>query len=260
MTEPIPDFDLYGTLGVPRETPPNAVVAAYRGLIRRAHPDVSCEAGSSERSKRLNIARDWLVDPVRRARYDAARPARAAVSDRAPSAARSSRQDIDRQAAAWRTELEVFVAHCRALSRSEVSRLLASARDERPANEIAARMTRLAHGSGRAARIAAASAAATAALAGVQRGRDPRLAELMRMTALGLALADVAVLDADVLLTAWRRAILEPELRERQRRQRRARITRTMRRVLAIAVVGLGAVLVLAGIVVAVAVSFGWAG
>jgi DnaJ-class molecular chaperone len=155
MTEPIPDFDLYGTLGVPRGTPPNAVVAAYRGLIRRAHPDVSSEAGSSERSKQLNIARDWLVDPVRRARYDAARPGPADVRDRARSATPRSRQDVDRQAAAWRAELEVFEAHCRAMSRRELSRLLASARDEGPAKEIAARMARLAQRSGRAARIAA---------------------------------------------------------------------------------------------------------
>jgi hypothetical protein len=260
MTEPIPDFDLYGTLGVPRGTPPNAVVAAYRGLIRRAHPDVSSEPGSSDRSKRLNIARDWLIDPVRRARYNAARPGPADGRDRARSAWQRPRRDVDGQAAAWRVELEVFVAHCRALNRRELSRLLARATAEGPAREVATRAERLADRRGRAARIMHASEAARAALAFETFGRDPRLAELLRLTALGLAVADVAPLDAEVLLTAWRRAILEPELRARQRQQRLARINRTIRRVLGIAAVGPAAGLMLAGVVVAVAVAFGWAG
>jgi hypothetical protein len=254
MTEPLPDFDLYKTLGVPRGTPPNAVVAAYRGLIRRAHPDVSSDPGSAERSKRLNIARDWLTDPGRRARYDAAHPAPASARglDRA---APSRRQPGADEVSAWRADLDVFVARCESLGPFETSRLLAQASAAARAQEVAPRAERLAARRGRAARIMAASAAAEIALG------HPRLAEVLRETALGLAVADLAPLDAEALLTAWRKAILEPELRDRERRQRRARIGRAVRHVLAIGAILLAAGVMVAGLIVGVAiVAFGWVG
>jgi curved DNA-binding protein CbpA len=76
--EPFPRFDLYGELEVSPLASVGAIEAAYRSLVKRHHPDV---AGSpdDERMKRLNLAREWLTDPIRRSRYDASR-ARVTVS------------------------------------------------------------------------------------------------------------------------------------------------------------------------------------
>jgi hypothetical protein len=50
------------------------IEAAWRSLMKRHHPDLGA-ASSTERSIRLNVAHDWLTDPVRRSRYDADRGA-----------------------------------------------------------------------------------------------------------------------------------------------------------------------------------------
>jgi hypothetical protein len=65
----IPPFDLYEELEVSRQATPSVIEAAHRALVKRYHPDVSTSA-DLEKITRLNIARDWLLDPVRRARYD----------------------------------------------------------------------------------------------------------------------------------------------------------------------------------------------
>ena len=66
----IPAFDLYAELEVSERASVETIQAAYRSLQQRNHPDrVGPEAG--DRAVRLNIARDWLTDPERRARYDA---------------------------------------------------------------------------------------------------------------------------------------------------------------------------------------------
>jgi curved DNA-binding protein CbpA len=44
-----------------------AIEAAYRSLVKRHHPDVAASA-DDQRMKRLNLARDWLTDPIRRRR------------------------------------------------------------------------------------------------------------------------------------------------------------------------------------------------
>ena len=74
MPESIPDFDLYAALGVAPGADAETIRAAHRDAVRRAHPDVvlGSEAGDDE-AKRLNVARDWLIDPARRARYDESR-------------------------------------------------------------------------------------------------------------------------------------------------------------------------------------------
>lgn len=70
MADEIPDFDLYAELEVSERASGDTIQAAYRSLQRRNHPDrLGTDAGA--RSARLNIARDWLADPTRRARYDA---------------------------------------------------------------------------------------------------------------------------------------------------------------------------------------------
>ena len=65
----IPQFDLYQELEVSRQATPSVIEAAYRALVKRYHPDVATP-DDLERITRLNVARDWLLDPSRRARYD----------------------------------------------------------------------------------------------------------------------------------------------------------------------------------------------
>ncbi len=73
--DPIPHLDLYAELEVEPGATLEAIEAAYRAQMKRSHPDLA-GPGGLERSKRLNLARSWLTDPGRRARYDASRRAR----------------------------------------------------------------------------------------------------------------------------------------------------------------------------------------
>ena len=59
-------FDPYQVLGVGVDADEVVVQLAYRARIRAVHPDVAGSAGL-EQTKRLNAARDWLLDPNRRA-------------------------------------------------------------------------------------------------------------------------------------------------------------------------------------------------
>jgi restriction system protein len=68
--DPIPAFDLYAELEVSERASVETIQAAYRSLQLRNHPDRK-GAAAGDRSARLNIARDWLTDAERRARYDA---------------------------------------------------------------------------------------------------------------------------------------------------------------------------------------------
>lgn len=65
----IPADDLYATLGVPNDASPEAIEIAWRGLLRRHHPDVAGDDGLAL-AKRINVAHDWLSDPALRRRYD----------------------------------------------------------------------------------------------------------------------------------------------------------------------------------------------
>lgn len=65
----IPADDLYATLGVPDDASPEAIEVAWRGLLRRHHPDVAGDDGLAL-AKRINVAHDWLADPASRQRYD----------------------------------------------------------------------------------------------------------------------------------------------------------------------------------------------
>lgn len=64
--------DLYEELGVPRDATRDDVVIAFRRRAKALHPDARPDdAEAEERFKRLGTAYAVLVDPVRRARYDA---------------------------------------------------------------------------------------------------------------------------------------------------------------------------------------------
>ena len=70
----LPDDDLYARLGVGVDASPEAIEVAWRGLLKRHHPDVAGSgAAALDRAKRINVAHDWLSDPDLRARYDADR-------------------------------------------------------------------------------------------------------------------------------------------------------------------------------------------
>ncbi len=71
----VPDEDLYARLEVAVDASPEAIELAWRALLKRHHPDVVGEdAASLERAKRINVAHDWLGDPMLRAQYDRERP------------------------------------------------------------------------------------------------------------------------------------------------------------------------------------------
>ncbi len=78
---PLPSDDLYARLGVPSDASVEAIEIAWRGLLRRHHPDVAGDEGL-EVAKRINVAHDWLGDPALRARYDRERGLRHAIGPR----------------------------------------------------------------------------------------------------------------------------------------------------------------------------------
>jgi DnaJ domain len=73
-TQPaIPEFDLYATLGVPLDADSRTIEDAWRAGVRSSHPDRAQGEGNldaTERTARLNVAREWLIDPSKRAQYD----------------------------------------------------------------------------------------------------------------------------------------------------------------------------------------------
>jgi hypothetical protein len=81
----LPPDDLYARLGIPRDASPEAIDLAWRGLLRKHHPDVAGPDGL-EIAKRINVAHDWLSDPDLRRRYDRER-APGIRSGRSPRAA-----------------------------------------------------------------------------------------------------------------------------------------------------------------------------
>lgn len=71
--DPIPEFDLYAELNVAPFADADAIERAWRAGVRSVHPDRAGsgdERAATTRTARLNIAREWLMDPTKRARYD----------------------------------------------------------------------------------------------------------------------------------------------------------------------------------------------
>jgi hypothetical protein len=68
-----PAFDPFELLGVDTSADAEVIDRAYKARIRYVHPDIAGPAGLLE-TKRLNQAREWLLDPALRARLPAPRP------------------------------------------------------------------------------------------------------------------------------------------------------------------------------------------
>ncbi len=66
MSEQLPDFDPFELLGLDASADAATVDRAYKARIRHVHPDIAGIAGLDE-TKRLNIAREWLLDAELRA-------------------------------------------------------------------------------------------------------------------------------------------------------------------------------------------------
>lgn len=66
------------------------IVAAYKRLARKYHPDANCGAGDDGRMKRINAAYKILSNPESRAAYDSGRARSRAGRKRSGNAARAS--------------------------------------------------------------------------------------------------------------------------------------------------------------------------
>jgi hypothetical protein len=69
-----PDFDPFELLGVDASADAATIDKAYKARIRFVHPDIAGIAGLDE-TKRLNVAREWLLDPELRAQLPKPTPA-----------------------------------------------------------------------------------------------------------------------------------------------------------------------------------------
>jgi len=83
MTTPDP----YRLLQVHPEADAEIIQVAYRKLAQRYHPDVTRDAEAARRMAELNAARDLLLDPAARARYDRERRGAASPGPAAASSA-----------------------------------------------------------------------------------------------------------------------------------------------------------------------------
>lgn len=79
MTDPAIG-DPYTILGIGRDADDAAIVAAYRDLARRYHPDLAGEA-ATPRMMRINAAFEVLRDPERRAEHRDHTPCRRPAHD-----------------------------------------------------------------------------------------------------------------------------------------------------------------------------------
>lgn len=90
----VPEENPYACLGLLPGSPASEVKRRYRQLAKQYHPDANHEASAEDRLRALNAAYEFLSDPRRKAAYDAAFEARAAVFNpaRRPQPVRSYRR------------------------------------------------------------------------------------------------------------------------------------------------------------------------
>ena len=128
-----PGFDPYEVLDVGPDADEIVIQLAYKARIREAHPDVAGEAGL-ERTKQLNIARDWLLDPERRAMLRAPRQAAPTAPEPEPMRRRGPRvppvdlNDLGRHTG----EIHAFLHSIAALTPDERARVNYSLGDSPP--------------------------------------------------------------------------------------------------------------------------------
>jgi curved DNA-binding protein CbpA len=79
-------FDPYRTLQVDPEADDEVVRAAYRGLARKYHPDVTPGAEAAARMADINAAWELIGDPDSRRRYDRSRQVKTDVDPTAAAA------------------------------------------------------------------------------------------------------------------------------------------------------------------------------
>ena len=79
--------DYYRVLQVDPDAEPAVIVAAYRKLAAKYHPDVNSSPEANTRMQEINAAYGVLGDPAIRAEYDRARGSRWTASSGAPSSA-----------------------------------------------------------------------------------------------------------------------------------------------------------------------------
>jgi DnaJ-class molecular chaperone len=66
----VPSRDLYDVLGVPEDSPTDAVKAVYRQLARTFHPDVNADPDAVAHFREITEAFLVLSDPAKRRAYD----------------------------------------------------------------------------------------------------------------------------------------------------------------------------------------------
>ena len=126
-----PAFDPYAILGVGFDADEIVIQLAYRARIRGAHPDLAGPAGL-ERAKRLNVARDWLLDPVRRARLGSAHSSATTTGGRSARTDRGHRRREAFDHGAHASELRAFLHALELLSPDERARVNYSLGEARP--------------------------------------------------------------------------------------------------------------------------------
>jgi hypothetical protein len=127
-----PGFDPYEVLGVGLEADEIVIQLAYRARVREAHPDVAGPAGL-ELTKQLNVARDWLLDPERRALLRGPRPAPPTEAPRAGRRRGPPVPPVDRSNLGRHTdEIQAFLHAMGGLSPDERARVNYSLGDSPP--------------------------------------------------------------------------------------------------------------------------------
>jgi len=143
-----PGFDPFEVLGVGVDADAVVIQLAYRARIRAVHPDIAGPAGL-EAAKRLNLARDWLLDHERRTRLQssAATPPPGPTSWPRSPGGRGARGWPRRRRSSWAAgpksgpttgsgpqaaRLRAFLGAIRALTPDERARVNYSLGDARP--------------------------------------------------------------------------------------------------------------------------------
>nr|MBA3234990.1 J domain-containing protein [Chloroflexota bacterium] len=132
----LPADDLYARLEIAVDAGPEVIEVAWRSLLRQHHPDVA-GPGGLERSKKINVAHDWLSDPILRAIYDRERGLRSSIrttGGRAPRTdgddgqdVRGRRRPVRRRRLDPAEALAQFLERVAALGPDEVDRLACAA-------------------------------------------------------------------------------------------------------------------------------------